>query len=95
MKPEELQKLLNLTAIELPEDQKPEFLNYFNLMKAMFDDFASFPISEWDLDVENPEYIICFDDQKDFEWLDIIAINTKFERQINHAVEVNSAIWEN
>jgi Asp-tRNA(Asn)/Glu-tRNA(Gln) amidotransferase C subunit len=46
MTQEQLQKLLKLTAIELPEDQKPAFLNYFNSMKAMFDDFASFPLSE-------------------------------------------------
>jgi hypothetical protein len=46
MTPEQLQKLLKLTAIELPEDQKPAFLDYFNSMKAMFDDFASFPLPE-------------------------------------------------
>ena len=46
MTPEQLQKLLKLTAIELPEDQKPAFLDYFNSMKNMFDDFASFPLPE-------------------------------------------------
>jgi hypothetical protein len=46
MTQEQLQKLLKLTAIELPEDQKPAFLDYFNSMKAMFDDFASFPLPE-------------------------------------------------
>ena len=30
MTPEELQKLLKLSAIDLPEDQKPAFLDYFN-----------------------------------------------------------------
>jgi Asp-tRNA(Asn)/Glu-tRNA(Gln) amidotransferase C subunit len=46
MTPEQLQKLLNLTAIELPDDRKPAFLDYFNSMKDMFDDFASFPLPE-------------------------------------------------
>ncbi|MBR7036430.1 hypothetical protein IKI14_00750 [bacterium] len=46
MTPEQLQKLLKLTAIELPEEQKPSFVDYFNSMKAMFDDFTSFPLPE-------------------------------------------------
>jgi Asp-tRNA(Asn)/Glu-tRNA(Gln) amidotransferase C subunit len=46
MTPEVLQKLLKLTAIELPEEQKPAFLDYFNSMKAMFDDFTSFPLPD-------------------------------------------------
>ena len=94
MTPEQLQKLLKLTAIELPEDQKPAFLNYFNSMKAMFDDFASFPLPEWDIEVEDDEPISLFADQKDFEWLDIIETNVIASRQVNHAIEVNSAIWE-
>ena len=95
MKPEELQKLLNLTAIELPEELKPSFLEYFNSMKSMFDDFESFPLPEWNLKVEDDEPIICFNDQRDFDWLDIIQTNVQCERQVNHAIEVNSAIWEN
>lgn len=94
MKPEELQKLLKLTAIELPEDQKPAFLDYFNSMKAMFDDFASFPLPEWDIDVEDDEPIFLFTDQKDFDGLDLVESNVIPERQVNHAIEVNSAIWE-
>ena len=94
MKPEELQKLLKLTAIELPEDQKPAFLDYFNSMKAMFDDFASFPLPEWDIDVEDDEPITCFTDQKDFDWLDLVETNVIPDRQVNHAIQVNSAIWE-
>ncbi len=94
MTPEQLQKLLKLTAIELPEDQKPAFLDYFNSMKDMFDDFASFPLPEWDIDVEDDEPIICFTDQKDFEWMDLVETNVIPERQVNHAIQVNSAIWE-
>ena len=94
MTPEQLQKLLKLTAIELPEDQKPKFLDYFNSMKAMFDDFASFPLPEWDIDVEDDEPIYCFTDQKDFDWLDLVEINVIPKRQVNHAIEVNSAIGE-
>lgn len=94
MTPEQLQHLLKLTAIELPEDQNPVFLDYFNSMKAMFDDFASFPLPEWDIDVEDDEPISLFTDQKDFEWLDIIETNVIASRQVNHAIEVNSAIWE-
>lgn len=94
MTPEQLQHLLKLTAIELPEDQKPAFLDYFNSMKAMFDDFASFPLPEWDIDVEDDEPISLFTDQKDFEWSDIIETNVIASRQVNHAIEVNSAIWE-
>jgi len=94
MTPEQLQHLLKLTAIELPEDQKPAFVDYFNSMKDMFDDFASFPLPEWDIDVEDDEPIRCFDDQKDFEWLDLIETNVIPERQVNHAIEVNSAIGE-
>lgn len=94
MTPEQLQKLLKLTAIELPEEQKPAFLDYFNSMKAMFDDFASFPLPEWDIEVEDDEPISLFADQKDFEWLDIIETNVIASRQVNHAIEVNSAIWE-
>ena len=94
MTPEQLQHLLKLTAIELPEDQKPAFLDYFNSMKAMFDDFASFPLPEWDIEVEDDEPISLFADQKDFEWLDIIETNVIASRQVNHAIEVNSAIWE-
>ena len=94
MTPEVLQKLLNLTAIELPEDQKPAFLDYFNSMKAMFDDFASFPLPEWDINVEDDEPISCFTDQKDFNGLDLVETNVVPERQVNHAIEVNSAIWE-
>ena len=81
MTPEQLQKLLKLTAIELPEDQKPVFLDYFNSMKAIFDDFTSFPIT-------------CFTDQKDFDWLDLVETNVIPERQVNHAIQVNSAIGE-
>ena len=92
MTPEQLQKLLKLTAIEVPEDQKPAFLDYFNSMKDMFDDFASFPLPEWDIDVEDDEPISLFTDQKDFEWLDIIETNVIASRQVNHAIEVNSAI---
>ena len=94
MTPEQLQKLLKLTAIELPEDQKPAFLDYFNSMKDMFDDFASFPLPEWDIDVEDDEPITCFADQKDFDWLDLVETNVASIRQVNHAIEVNSAIWE-
>lgn len=94
MTSEQLKKLLKLTAIELPEDQKPAFLDYFNSMKAMFDDFASFPLPEWDIDVEDDESISCFVDQKNFDWLDLIESNVIPGRQVNHAIEVNSAIWE-
>lgn len=94
MTPEQLQKLLKLTAIELPEEQKPAFLDYFNSMKAMFDDFASFPLPEWDIDVEDDESITLFTDQKDFDWLDIVETNVIPSRQVNHAIEVNSAIGE-
>lgn len=94
MKPEELQKLLNLTAIELPEDQKPAFLEYFNSMKAMFDDFSSFPLPEWDIEVEDEEPISCFTEQSDFDWMDLITTNVIPNRQSNHAIEVNSAIGE-
>ncbi len=94
MKPEELQKLLNLTAIELPEDQKPAFLEYFNSMKAMFDDFSSFPLPEWDIEVEDEESITCFTEQVNFDWDDLITANVIPNRQSNHAIKVNSAIWE-
>ena len=94
MTPEQLQKLLKLTAIELPEDQKPVFLDYFNSMKSMFDDFASFPLPEWDIDVEGVEPISLFVDQKDFDGLDLVETNVIPERQVNHAIEVNSAIGE-
>jgi len=94
MTPEQLQKLLKLTAIELPEDQKPAFVDYFNSMKDMFDDFASFPLPEWDIDVEDDESISCFVDQKDFDGLDLVETNVIPERQVNHAIEVNSAIGE-
>jgi hypothetical protein len=63
-------------------------------MKAMFDDFTSFPLPEWGIEVENQEPIICFTDQKDFDWLDLVETNVIPERQVNHAIEVNSAIWE-
>ena len=89
-----LQKLLKLTAIELPEDQKPAVLDYFNSMKAMFDDFASFPLPEWEINVEGDESINCFTDQKDFDWLDLVETNVMPNRQVNHAIQVNSAIWE-
>ena len=94
MTPEQLQKLLKLTAIELPEDQKPAFIDYFNSMKAMFDDFALFPLPEWDIDVEDDEPISLFVDQKDFDGLDLVETNVIPERQVNHAIEVNSAIGE-
>ena len=94
MTPEQLQKLLKLTAIELPEDQKPAFLDYFNSMKNMFDDFASFPLPECDIDVEGDEPISCFTDQKDFDGLDLVETNVIPDRQVNHTIEVNSAIWE-
>ena len=94
MTPEQLQKLLKLTAIELPEDQKPAFVDYFNSMKAMFDDFASFPLPEWDIDVEDDEPISLFTDQNDFDWMDLVETNVIPTRQVNHAIEVNSAIWE-
>ena len=94
MTPEQLQKLLKLTAIELPEDQKPAFLDYFNSMKDMFDDFASFTLPEWDIDVEDDEPISLFVDQKDFDGLDLVETNVIPDRQVNHAIQVNSAIWE-
>ena len=94
MTPEQLQKLLKLTAIELPEEQKPTFLDYFNSMKAMFDDFASFPLPEWDINVEDDGPITCFTDQKDFDGLDLVETNVIPERQVNHAIQVNSAIGE-
>lgn len=92
MTQEQLQRLLKLTAIELPEDQKPTFLNYFNSMKDMFDDFSSFPLPDWDIDTTEDETISCFTDQKDFEGLDLIETNVIHSRQVNHAIEVNSAI---
>ena len=92
MTPEQLQKLLKLTAIELPEDQKPTFLDYFNSMKVMFDDFASFPLPEWDIDVEDDEPISLFIDQKDFDWLDLVETNVIPERQVNHAIQ-NPSNW--
>ena len=94
MTPEELQKLLKLTAIELPEDQKPAFLDYFNSMKAMFDDFTSFPLPEWDIELDDDDQILCFTDQKDFDGLDLVETNVIANRQVNHAIQVNSAIWE-
>lgn len=39
MTPQELQRLLNLTAINLTEDEMPVFLTYFTQMKEMFDEF--------------------------------------------------------
>jgi hypothetical protein len=63
-------------------------------MKAMFDDFASFPLPEWDIDVEEDKPITCFTDQKDFDWLDLVETNVIPERQVNHAIQVNSAIGE-
>jgi hypothetical protein len=63
-------------------------------MKAMFDDFSSFPLPEWDIDVEDDEPIACFTDQKDFDWLDLVETNVIPERQVNHAIQVNSAIGE-
>jgi hypothetical protein len=63
-------------------------------MKAMFDDFASFPLPEWDIDIEDDKPISCFVDQKDFDGLDLVETNVIPERQVNHAIEVNSAIGE-
>ena len=40
------------------------------------------------------EPISCFTDQKDFDWLDLVETNVIPERQVNHAIEVNSAIGE-
>jgi hypothetical protein len=63
-------------------------------MKDMFDDFASFPLPEWDTDVEDDEPISLFTDQNDFDGLDLVETNVIADRQVNHAIEVNSAIWE-
>jgi hypothetical protein len=63
-------------------------------MKAMFDDFASFPLPEWYIDVEDDESISIFVDQKDFDGLDLVETNVISERQVNHTIEVNSAIGE-
>ena len=63
-------------------------------MKAMFDDFTTFPLPEWDIELEDDEPITCFKDQKDFDWLDLIETNVIPQRQVNHAIQVNSAIWE-
>ena len=94
MKPEELQKLLKLTALELSDDQKIEFLDYFSSMKVMFDDFISFPLPEWEIDSLDDEPINCFVDQKDFDGLDIIETNVHPSRQVNHAIEICSVIGE-
>ena len=54
----------------------------------------SFPLPEWDIDIEDDEPISCFVDQKDFDGLDLVETNVIPERQVNHAIEVNSAIGE-
>ena len=84
MTPEMLQKLLKLTAIELPEDQKPAVLDYFNSMKAMFDDFASFPLPEWEINVEGDESINCFTEK-----------NNKYILKIKISQIIINAQWEN
>jgi hypothetical protein len=63
-------------------------------MKDMFDDFASFPLPEWDIDAEDDDPISLFTGQKDFDGLDLLETNVIPERQVNHAIEVNSAISE-
>jgi hypothetical protein len=90
----ELKKLLELTAIELDSEQIPVFLEYFNGMKQMFDEFYDFPLPEGNSSFGDEEKtLICFDGLEIFP-PDSLLGNVKPERIVNRAIEVKSAFGE-
>ena len=92
MQKAELDKLLELTAIELSPDQEPVFLDYFNSMKQMFDEFYEFPLPE-DVSSLEEKSLLCFEQGAYFP-PDSLLGNVNKERLVNSAIEVKSAFWE-
>lgn len=90
MQKSELDKLLELTAIKLAPEQEDIFLEYFNTMKQMFDDFREFPLPDDISDDDISQSITCFDQHAYFP-PDPLLGNVNKERVINHAIEVKSA----
>ena len=90
MTPEELKKLSELTAIELSPDQEPVFLDYFNNMKKMFDEFYEFPLPENVQLSDEEKSLICFEQGEFFPPENLLG-NVKPERLVNNAIEVKSA----
>ncbi|MDD2537537.1 MAG: hypothetical protein PHU61_03540 [Candidatus Absconditabacteria bacterium] len=90
MQKAELDKLLELTAVNLDPEQEAVFLDYFTRMKEMFDEFIQFPLPDSDLREGDTNTIVCFDSQEDFVGGDILQ-NVESERLVNHAIEVKSA----
>ena len=96
MQEAELKKLLQLTAIELEPEQMPVFLEYFNGMKQMFDEFCEFPLPA---DVssdseENGKSIPCFVNGEAFANAEGILANVEKGRLVGNAIEVKSAFGE-
>jgi hypothetical protein len=94
MQKAELDKLLQLTAIELAPGQESVFLNYFSTMKEMFDKFREFPLPEAVEGAEEEKVIARFEQGADFAAAQAMLANVNAERLVGNAIEVKSAFGE-
>jgi Asp-tRNA(Asn)/Glu-tRNA(Gln) amidotransferase C subunit len=94
MQKAELDKLLQLTAIELAPEQMPAFLDYFSSMKKMFDEFYNFPLPDDIKLAEDEKSIACFEQGNVFPSAEAILANVEKKRLVGNAIEVKSAFGE-
>lgn len=86
---QELEKLLKNTAITLSDDEKAEFVSYFAGMKKMLDEFYQFDFPQEEIQKEEKSLTL-FDEQADFQGLDLITTNVAPEKIQNHSLEIVS-----
>jgi len=92
MTEQELEKLMGNTAITLSDNEKTEFLKYFDGMIAMLEQFYHFEFPKVETTWEEEKSLNCFDEQTDFHGEDLITTNVMPERIKNHSVEIVSHI---
>lgn len=86
---QELEKLQKNTAIDIADEEKEEFLSYFTGMKKMLDEFYQFQFSEENSRREEKNLTL-FDEQTNFQWLDLVTTNVTPEKIQNHSIEIIS-----
>lgn len=85
----DLEKLLKNTAITLTDEEKTEFLNYFDGMSKMLDEFYQFSFPEETEKKEDKNQPV-FEGVKPFSGEDLITTNVMPERIQNHSIEIVS-----
>lgn len=90
MTKEELEKLMHSAMISLNDEEKDVFIEYFDGMKKMLDDFYHFEFPENFEDKKEEKNQTLFEGQSAFSWLDLVMTNVTPEKIQNHSIEIVS-----